>query len=136
MIPLVIDSGKIRQLASSETIANSTLPLLLQRAIDAEYNIGNISGAVTLDCTQGNTQYATLTGNVTLTPSGALECQKVMLILTQDGSGSHTLTLPSGTLYSGGVKSLSTAAGAIDTVLLHFRHNGTSIAFFNTNLTT
>lgn len=96
------------------------------------YDLGNISGAVTVDYTNGHYQYGTLTGNITsLTVDnwpvtgnyGAL-----VLSLTQDGTGSRTITLSSAYKTPGGVGvTLSTAANARDKLHLETHDAGTTI---------
>jgi hypothetical protein len=68
---------------------------------------------------------ATLTigGNRTLAIAGSVSGQRGTLLLTQDGTGSRTLTLPSGSIKEAGF-ALSTAAGAKD--LLAFMFDGTN----------
>ena len=63
------------------------------------YSAGNISGAVSLDYTNGSYQYATLTGNVTSLTISNLPATAsggwMTLELIQDGTGSRTLALGS-----------------------------------------
>jgi hypothetical protein len=66
----------------------------------------------------------TLGGNRTLSITGATSGQSGTLIVTQDGTGSRTLTLPSGSKVEGGALALSTAAGAID--VLAYTYDGTN----------
>ena len=56
----------------------------------------------------------TLGGNRTLAITGAVAGQSGTLVVTQDGTGSRTLTLPGGSLREGGALTLSTAANAVD----------------------
>jgi len=74
-------------------------------------------GWVTFDARLSNVFRLTLVGNVTLHgPSNGEDCQRVIVILTQDGVGGRTLTL--GTNISVGTDlatvTLSSAVGAID----------------------
>lgn len=62
--------------------------------------VPDTAGAVTINWNNGNTQHITLTGNVTFTFSNGRSGTKHTLIIAQDGSGSHTVTWPSG---AGGV---------------------------------
>lgn len=96
------------------------------------HNAGNVSGAVTLDYTNGHWQYATLTGNVTsLTVNNWPASGKggwLTLELVQDGTGSRTLTLGSAYDTPGGSGvTLSTAAGARDVLYLRTRDGGTTV---------
>jgi hypothetical protein len=65
--------------------------------------------------TNGNIQTIRLTGNLTLNAfTSPVSGQWVRLIITQDGTGSRTLT--SSMKFEGGSKTLSTAANAIDII--------------------
>jgi hypothetical protein len=66
----------------------------------------------------------TLGGNRTLAITGAVDGSSGLLRLTQDGTGSRTLTLPSGSKAAGGAFTLSTPAGSVD--LLGWVYDGTS----------
>jgi hypothetical protein len=75
------------------------------------------TGAVTLDLSQANCFRITLTGNVTLTFSGATNNKacSFSLHVKQDGTGSRTLTFPASVQWPGGTApTASTAAGAYD----------------------
>src|SRR6185437_13978670 len=74
------------------------------------------TGTVTLDLSAGNNFGGTLTGNITLAnPSNAQPGQSGAVRLTQDGTGSRTITFGTAWKFSNAVKpSLSTAAGASD----------------------
>jgi plastocyanin len=56
----------------------------------------------------------TLGGNRTLDITGEVAGASGTLVVTQDGTGSRTLTLPAGSKAPGGAFTLSTAAGSID----------------------
>lgn len=62
------------------------------------------------------TSHATVTlgGNRTLAITNAVSGASGILIVTQDGTGSRTLTLPSGSKKEGGALALSTAASSVD----------------------
>lgn len=91
--------------------------------------LASASGSVTVDLADGTSHALTLTGNVTLTLAGALggaDCS-VTLRLTQDGTGSRTVTWPSSVKWAGGTPpTLSTAAGARDVVTLTTINGGTT----------
>lgn len=66
--------------------------------------IGNITGATTIDFdVRGNYISATLTGNVTFTFSNLRVGTTYVLLLSQDGTGGHTITWPAGLRWPGGV---------------------------------
>lgn len=80
---------------------------------------GNISGAFTIYPTDGNTLAYTLTGNITPTiNNGDYKGQQLKLQLTQDGTGSRTVTWPSNFKKAGGTLTLSVAASAKDIVTM------------------
>jgi len=67
----------------------------------------------------GPIQTVTLTGNVTINAfSSPLSGQTIRLVLTQDGTGGRLLT--STMKFAGGVKTLSTAANAIDILTISY----------------
>lgn len=104
------------------------------------YSLGNISGAVAVDYTNGQYQYATVTGNITgITVSNwpaSGNAGWLTLELTQDGTGSRTLALSSAYKTQGGDGiTLTTTAGAKDKLRLETRDAGTTIdAFVNLDL--
>lgn len=78
---------------------------------------GSVSGTVIPDASTGNDFTYTLTGNITLAnPANLSAGQSLNFDLTQDATGSRTLTLGSEYVAAGGVASivLSTAANAED----------------------
>jgi hypothetical protein len=104
----------------------------LKDTSEVVYNAGNISGAVSLDYTNGSYQYATLTGNVsslTISNWPASGTGGFMTLeLIQDGTGSRTLTLGSAykTAGTSGV-TLTTTASKRDKLYLQTRDAGTTI---------
>ncbi len=81
------------------------------------------SATLTPNPVNGPIQTVTLTGNVTISAfSSPLSGQTIRLVLTQDGTGSRLLT--STMKFAGGIKTLSTAANAID--ILTISYIGTS----------
>lgn len=105
---------------------------VLEDTGETAYSLGNISGAVAVDYTNGHWQYGTLTGNISgITVSNWPASGKgawLSLELIQDGTGSRTLTLASAYKTAGGAGiTLSTAAAARDFVHLTTRDAGTTI---------
>jgi hypothetical protein len=81
------------------------------------YAHGSTSGAVALNMENGNIQTITVTGSTTLsitnpTPSGD-HCA-VTVIITQDGTGSHVVTLPTANWAGASSPTLSTGPNDID----------------------
>lgn len=96
----------------------------LKRAYTTPYNAGNITGAVTLDYNNGNLQYATATGNISsLTINNFPDGGSMTLEITQDGTGSRTLTYDTAVYKTAGAVAfaLSTAAGKVDDIYLRKR---------------
>ena len=119
------------------TVAKSYADFTVSRAklkdsSEVAFSIGNISGAVTLDYTNGNYQYATLTGNVTSLTINNWPASGtggwMTLELIQDGTGGRTLALGSAykTVGASGV-TLTTTASKRDKLYLQTRDAGTTI---------
>ncbi|MGI8483729.1 MAG: hypothetical protein ACR2OU_05655, partial [Thermomicrobiales bacterium] len=88
------------------------------------YAQGNVIGATTFKVRYGNLITATLTGNITVTLSAGLKGDILVLKLTQDATGSRTVTWPANFKKAGGTLTLSTAASATDVITMRF--DGTS----------
>lgn len=89
-------------------------------------DLGQASGTVppgsTVQVGTGNSFAVTLGGNRTLNILNATDGQVIYLYVTQDGTGSRTLTVQNGgtaALKSG--TPLSTTAGAVDLVAIQYR---------------
>lgn len=81
------------------------------------------AATITPNCANGSIQKVTLTGNVTFSAfASPVAGQSLTLIITQDATGSRTLT--STMKFSGGSKTLSTAANSID--ILSVFYDGTN----------
>ena len=102
---------------------------------------GNSGTTKTLDWNDGNTQLLTLTDNLSsLTLSNPKDGFRYLIVLLQDGSGSHTVTWPSTVKWKAGTApTLSTAAGKVDIVTLVWvagiGASGNYIAAANTDYT-
>ncbi len=76
------------------------------------------SGTYTIDFSKGDVQhhYITIGGDFTLTASNYDSGTVAHVVLTQDGTGSHTVTLNSVLKWAGGsAPTLTTAANSTDT---------------------
>lgn len=82
------------------------------------YAQGNVTGATTFNRENGDVITATLTGNITVTLTNPwVKGSELTLILTQDGTGSRTVSWPAGfDRKNGGTLNLSTTAAAVDVV--------------------
>ena len=81
------------------------------------YNNGNSGTSITIDWKVANIQKVTMTGDCTFTFTAPNGIAKVMLQMTQDGSGGHTATWPGTVKWPGGTDPvLTAAAGSVDFV--------------------
>lgn len=110
--------------------AASGTGITLKDYSEQTFGVGNSGTAVTINMANGNIQSLTLTGNVTLSvsnPAASGIASSLTLFLTQDSTGSRTVTWPTTTKWdSGTAPTLSTAAGAIDVVTLITQDGGTT----------
>lgn len=99
-------------------------------ATDQVHAVGDSGTSLTLDASSasGFIKTITLTGNCTFTLTGATAgtVATLELILTQDGTGGRTVTWPGSVKWSGGAPTLSTAAAAVDRVVLASYNGGTT----------
>jgi hypothetical protein len=96
----------------------------------AVHAVGNSGTTLTLNAStdSGCVKTITLTGNCTFTLTGATSgiASVLELVLTQDATGSRTVTWPASVKWSGGAPTLSTAAGAVDRIVLVSYNGGTT----------
>lgn len=94
------------------------------------YNAGNVSGATTLDYTNGPHQRMVLTGAVVFTfsnPPATSYLGAMLLYLKQDGTGSRTATWPGSLVWPGGTTpSLTATANRTDIILVTTYDAGTT----------
>ena len=101
-------------------------------AAETVKDLGNISGAVVVDYVDGHVQHGILTGNISsLTINNFPASGKggyMTVLLSQDGTGSRTLTLSAAykTAGGGGI-SLSTGINALDRLTFTTQDAGTTI---------
>lgn len=92
--------------------------------------VGNSGTALTLDAASasGYIKTITLTGNCTFTFTGATAglAATLELVLTQDATGSRTVTWPASVKWSGGAPVLSTTAAAVDRLVFTSYNGGTT----------
>ncbi len=91
--------------------------------------LGSGSGTRAINLANGNVVSATLTGNTTFTFSGATASTACSfgLYLTQDGTGSRTVTWPASVKWAGGTApTLSTGASDIDILVFETINGGTT----------
>jgi hypothetical protein len=112
---------------SNSSSFNVAVPTILSNAAltvkdvrDTVYTGGSTTGTITPDCANGNVQTVTLTGSITFNAfANAVSGQSMTMIITQPASGGP-YTLTSSMKFAGGVKTLSTAANAIDMLTVSY----------------
>jgi hypothetical protein len=83
------------------------------------YALGTTGGTITPTIGNGSIQTITLNSNLTFSSlSNMVAGQSFVLIVTQDGTGSRTLT--STMKFAGGTKTLSTAPSSIDIISVFY----------------
>jgi hypothetical protein len=90
---------------------------------------GNMGATETIDLGAGNVHTGTLDANCTLTFSGGISglAQGFTLVLTQDGTGSRTVTWPGSVSWPGAsTPTLATAAGSVDEFVFASEDGGTA----------
>ena len=84
------------------------------------YTAGTTTGTITPNCINGPVQSITLTGSITLNAfASPISGQTLTLIITQPAAGGP-YTLTSTMKFAGGSKTLSTAANAIDILVVSY----------------
>lgn len=92
-------------------------------ATEVLYALGSRTGAFTIDYVNGGVQTVTLTGAITPTiPAPDQIGRDLTLVITQDSTGSRTVTWPSNVTLTDGMLRLSTAPAAVD--MVSFRWDG------------
>jgi hypothetical protein len=109
---IIMSGGKISG-------SSGTTPAKLQHYGETVVAGGNLTGTLAINTTLGTIQRYTLTGSITINGFvNAVAGTNATLILKQDATGGRTLT--STMKFLGGVKTLSTAANAIDVLSVFY----------------
>ena len=106
------------------TPQNPDAPAELVQAYTAPSVVAFSATAMTLNCALSNVFTTVVGANVTVAPAltNPGDGQTINWFLTQDGTGSKTMTWPAGLKWPGGTAGvLSTAANAVDLVTLTYR---------------
>lgn len=110
---IMLDNTSKRQLRFTGTVWS---PLESLRLVET---VAGLTGAVALDMTAGSTHISDgVTGNITLSLTNVptVGFRVIRYIFVQDGTGSHTLGFPAGTIWDGGsAPTASSGANARDT---------------------
>lgn len=101
----------LAEFTSSDTLPYSNL-------VTSQVQLPGYAASKTIDWSLGNVARITLTGNITITNSGAYDGQKLMLELTQDGTGSRTVAWTSETRFGTDITTvtLTTTASKMDRI--------------------
>ncbi len=106
------------------TVTNSNITL--KQFQETRVDLGSTGGNITLDMANGSVFAMTATSSISnIALSNAGIGASGTLIITQDGSGSKTLTTTSAWKFANGSKTLTTTAGAID--IISFFTDGTTV---------
>lgn len=114
--PLLISHSTIDQLDSDD---HPQYTRVTDGGKEALATDATVSGAKTIDLADGNVHQLTLTGNATLTFTGATNAKgcSFVLILLQDGVGGRTVTWPGSVQWPSGLAPvLATAGGGVDII--------------------
>jgi hypothetical protein len=109
---------------SALTGVAATLPANITGNVftSAVYSYGNATGNISPDISLGSIQTMTLTGNITLNSlSNVTTGQTATFVMTQDATGNRLLT--STWKFASNVRTLSTAANAIDMISVSYIGN-------------
>ena len=117
-------SGTLATLAGTETFTNKTLTNpTVTNYVETLYS-ANTSTAITVDLANGTVQNLTLTGNATITMPTAVAGKSFIIILSQDATGSRTVTWSTVSWPSATAPTITSTASKKD--IFSFFSNGTS----------
>jgi hypothetical protein len=110
--------------AAGDFVFPAKLTVQGQGAVE-QHDAGNSGAAKTIDWNDSNCQKLVLTGNCTLTLSNPVAGATYLLRVSQDGTGSRTLTWPAAVHWPGGTAPvITTTASKVDLIALYY--DGTS----------
>jgi hypothetical protein len=81
---------------------------------NAPVNLGNLTGTINIDWSQGQMFYGTLTGNTTFTFSNATSGQTIIIDVAQTGTNTFTVTWPTMKWPAGTMPTMTTGAATSD----------------------
>jgi len=117
-------TGTLATLAGTETFTNKTLTNpTVTNYVETLYS-ANTSTAITVDLANGTVQNLTLTGNATITMPTAVAGKSFIIILSQDATGSRTVTWSTVSWPSATAPTVTSTASKKD--IFSFFSNGTS----------
>jgi len=112
------------KIANTSGAASFTTLSLSGFAATAPVDVTFSATAMVVNCALSNVFTTTFTANVTTAPtfSNLVDGQTINWFITQDATGSRTMTWPASFKWSGGlVQSLSTTANAVDLLVATYR---------------
>lgn len=115
--------------STSKWVDGSAPALAVGGGVEKLNAMGNGTGTRAIDLALGNVVSATLAGNTTFTFTGSTAGTACSfgLYLTQDATGSRTVTWPASVKWAGGTPpTLSTAASAVDVLVFETINGGTT----------
>ena len=119
-----VPTGTIVGTTDTQTLTNKTYDdaiLSGEAYFESEIDNSNSGAAKTIDWTAGNKQKVTLSANCTFTFTAPTGPTNLLLKMTQDGTGSRTVTWPAAVKWPQGIDpTLSTGAGDIDIVTFYY----------------
>ena len=117
-------TGTLATLAGTETFTNKTLTNpTVTNYVETLYS-ANTSTAITVDLANGTVQNLTLTGNATITMPTAVAGKSFIIILSQDATGSRSVTWSTVSWPSATAPTITSTASKKD--IFSFFSNGTS----------
>jgi len=117
-------TGTLATLAGTETFTNKTLTNpTVTNYVETLYS-ANTSTAITISLTNGTVQNLTLTGNATITMPTAVAGKSFIIILSQDATGSRTVTWSTVSWPSATAPTVTSTASKKD--IFSFFSDGTS----------
>ena len=105
---------------SNVAVLNSNY-FYLDRYREAVFSAGNTSTGITPTYANGPVQKYTANGSFTLdVPTSMITGNSLVLIITQDATGSRVMTADASLKFAGGSKTLSTAGASIDVITIFY----------------
>ena len=117
-----LSSGSVASISAEDTT--------LKKFQETTVALGSVSGdqSSAINLNNGSIYTMTLTGGLTVNSmANAVAGQSGLLIITQDGTGSRTITTGSNVKWAGGLSTLSTGFGSVD--IINFMFDGTTYYF-------
>jgi len=110
--------------AASSVLTGTTTATVVK--FSSQYAAGNSGTAVTVNFANGQKQALTLTGNATVTLSFP-GVSNYLLVLTQDATGSRTVTWSGVTRYVGSATAPAINTAASSSTIMSFYYDGTNV---------